>query len=254
MSILAGIDTAVGLGNMAYNMWANQRNRGDYLKQQRYANNFAENAVQIRRKDLEAAGLHPSLAAGHAAATPPVGSSAHHSVPKPDIMENALKAANLRGVNAQIDQTKAETDRIRNNILVDNERVRMEGEHLGLSTNADKRAGELHPGQKALQNIERQLKRAGIRNKDIDSTMKEVETAIKVIDHNYMSEHGMKMPSRDSKFAEVERSLDSLFFKLPSAVSDYIRSTISDYIGSKRDKPQFNPYNRESINQLNRRR
>lgn len=217
---------ALGIGlwgaSKVYDLFRDNRDRGDYLQQQDTVNDlsqrqqdFAEhttlNAAQIRRKDLESAGLHPTLAAGGAAHTsqahlPSVGS--HKSQPSNvDVMQQALMYQQLKGAQANISLTRAEAARTRAETrrtridtglmlpryqLSKNEAWTRETD-MGIRASAEERMMRLEP-------LEMELRRANIRGLKLDNMMSEIE-------HLYMRQQKSKMPVRDSQWHELENSM-----------------------------------------------
>lgn len=75
--------------------------------EQRYQRDFAENAVSIRAKDLQKAGLSKTLAAGSAANAPP---SLAPQMADPDPLGKALLAANSRKAKSEAELAGAKTE------------------------------------------------------------------------------------------------------------------------------------------------
>jgi len=93
---------------MAEDQWAWQQRMSDLMMERE------DNAIQRRVKDLEAAGLHPALAAGNAAAASGPQSPVAHELSPPKMQKFELFSQILQAQQAQanIDHTKADTARI----------------------------------------------------------------------------------------------------------------------------------------------
>lgn len=231
-----------------YNVYKNEQSRGDYLKQQRWLNDFAvrqqdfaeyttHNAAQIRRADLEAAGLHPTLAAGGAAASTQAHMPGNHPQNRQvdyDIMQQALLGATIKQKNAEISRTQADTDRIRVETENDTRRVALQERELqevkipGVNINkgyldekekqtvinqfdsetrrflarvsgfAEQRQQNLHPLEYALKDLQVDLALEGYNKAQIERTMMELE-------QRFMQHYNSRMPIRPSDVNELER-------------------------------------------------
>lgn len=115
MSLIAG---AI-LGGAAINagaQWWNTRQQQkalDFQKDQwAYSKEASLNAVQNRVKDLKAAGLSPTLAAGSAASPPPVNSITAPQFNPPDFTQLGLGIMSALKMKADISQTEAQKELI----------------------------------------------------------------------------------------------------------------------------------------------
>lgn len=213
-----------------YDMFTNERNRGDYLQQQQHTNDFADrqqnfaeettlNAAQIRRQDLEAAGLHPTLAAGGAASTsqahmPSTGSARNNQ----SGLQTATAIAQVRQLQAQADMTSAEAERLR----AEKRRIEEETDYIGRRWNLDYQ--RVH-GDLTVRQIQNQIQQftAEIRQqsenrllslRDLEQELlsaKVSETTHKnvmqILQNRYTEEHKSLMPVRDIMNHEFEKAL-----------------------------------------------
>lgn len=254
----------------AYNMFTTERNRGDQLKQQGIANKLAQDqfdwtreynqqsmdyqkelndllmaredtAIQRREKDLQAAGLHPTLAAGGAANTTlaqagrPAGASssapAHSRAPgagspQGNIVQDAATMATIAQTKANTALTEAEADRVR----ADTARI----------TGQEGRDVALHTGELQLQATRKLLDEAGVSKTAIDALIANLE-------YNYMDKYGLKMPQKSNWLTELnplfehfknqgltmERISDTLE-KVGAATSAQLRAIADGYSDVKR--------------------
>lgn len=212
----AFIGGAVGLGQLGYNIWQNYRSRKDYLKQQNFSNDFLttsrDEAVQTRSKDLVAAGLHPTLAAGSTATSPPpsVGSAQQHPSQKGSVLEHALLAAN-------IDNVKAESDRTRRLTALDERSMKIREQELGLSIEGNAREREKHPEvlnklHQEINHIAEMSMRTNYEGLHIVEKTKltELQNFAQGMLNKYMKTHGSHMPTRHSDMQELQMLFSNL--------------------------------------------
>lgn len=124
--IQGGVGATIDLANMGFGI-------GKYVRDKRLQErifNREDNAVQRRVRDLIAAGLSPTLAAGSAAqAGQAVRTTAPYlekSDPQGNIIAGAMASMELRKGAADIAHTKAQTDLIRNQAMHTQELFRKE--------------------------------------------------------------------------------------------------------------------------------
>lgn len=115
----AGSDIVSGLGSLAYNIYAGERNRSDYLKQQAFSNDLAMHGMKYRMQDMIDAGLHPTLATGAPATQNTVGAAGvgnpgHEGTKAMDsVLSAALMDANINKLNADADAARAQAENAR---------------------------------------------------------------------------------------------------------------------------------------------
>lgn len=240
-----GGTASAALGGL-YDMFTNERNRGDYLKQQSFANDFAQrqqdfaehtttNAAQIRRRDLEASGLHPTLAAGGAASTsqahmPSIGAHRNSS----SGIQMAATIAQLRQLGAQTDMTSAEASRIR----AETKRINSETEHIPkrwtldyIKYDTDKHIREarnkidLFRAEIAQQTENRLMSFRDIEQELIGAKISETShrAVMAALQQRYAAEHKSLMPVRDIMNHEFEKALKHLGLSDSDAVLTVLR-------------------------------
>lgn len=169
---IAGAEALTGAVNTGYNIFANERNyqfSRDQFEYQKYLN---QNSAQIRTRDLIAAGLSPTMAAGAPSVSAPPIHSGAGSVPSSSfrLSDSVLRSAELdlqkASVSSQVrlndasaDAKSAEADSIRR--AADRADI-----DVGFRKNTDTRAQELHPGALSLQ--QEGLSNARLRNEELD--------------------------------------------------------------------------------------
>lgn len=229
-NFLSGISPLLNVAMGAYNIFADNRNRGDYREQQLVSNQMAHdqlyNAAQIRRKDLEAAGLHPSLAAGSAAQghAPVVGHAQRHSVQMPDLM--TLSTARLH--NAQAEKAMAEAAQARTSSSLDEERYALEQDkhyrytpfqleweakriYNDIVHNAHRRSYDWSTlahsrAVLASEDAERIAKIYALKIGADAQTITALRDALKL---KYEKEHTMSMPTRNALIEDISQVLGS---------------------------------------------
>ena len=230
LGMLGMLGSAAGIG---YNIYQNWRSRQDYLKQQNFSNNMAQNAMQIRTTDLQKAGLHPTLAAGgQGAVSPPVGSAAQQPV-HGNVMENAMLSATLKQNGTQTANTEAQTDQVRNSIEIDNEKLEILKQELGIKQSAESREVDVHGWRKALQSVEYNLKAA-----HVDDT--KASAAIKWLEHKFMDKHHMKMPIQQAWIQQLTNALVAIFGVSKLGAGTIVRQVSNAY--KEYIAPQTVPY------------
>lgn len=213
MSILGGLSTA-------YNIYQNERSRGDQLKQQKYLNEMAEqdraynryvteNSVNIRMQDLKNAGLHPTLAAGGSGATTTAQSMSPGSTSTPSHLSTE-EIANLRlqqrAQRAAISQTEADAARIRNSMKNEDTRVAIEAAKAGLDIDRYENI-EKTVSYRDQRRLEIQEIKSGFENTAIQSGIDETKarTAAQLMENAYMHKHKQKMPVNRTEFEHMDR-------------------------------------------------
>lgn len=109
-----GANISGGVSDL-FNMGMSLVNRSDYLKQQKYSNYLAEHGIEVRMRDMQNAGLHPTLATGMPA-TAPVGSAGNPNVPNKSadsILQSALLKSSISQQNASATLANAQADESR---------------------------------------------------------------------------------------------------------------------------------------------
>lgn len=112
---------AVGLGtaaSIAGTIYQNEQNRQAAGDERDWATAMRATGYQATVADLMKAGLNPMLAYGRGATATPTGAQAAPSEnPGTSVMANAAKAMELKGMDAQVEKTKAETENVRADTL-----------------------------------------------------------------------------------------------------------------------------------------
>lgn len=219
--VLGGINTGLSAIGGAYDVFSGERNRRDYKQQQNWQNSFMQsqqafgndylrNQMQYRAKDFDSAGLHKSLLAGSSpgpvASTPvaPGGGSAGQprtrDVSASSLMEMSIAGAQRDQIRANTSLTRAEEQRVLNNIGIDTSRLEIDKSRLGLDTNRDSRESEMQPLRVIAQQISNELQNANISKVKADTIAQELA-------NKYVSEHNMRMPTRDALTQEIDKML-----------------------------------------------
>lgn len=227
-----------GIG-MVYNIFSGERNRRDYLSQQGFQNelatrqqNFHEhttlNAAQIRRADMEAAGFHPTLAMGTLPHTSQASMPTGGSAGQPRSLDVNVLAAlrQLEHMKANIDHTRADTDRIKMDSLLARRRFdEIELPSHGFNAGRFQMTRSLHPYELAAR-------KAGVDEATARAASAQAEQA-------YIARHGMKMPTRRPELEELSK----LFRRaLQDLGAD--RSTLHDF-GGRIHRHLHGPTNQE---------
>lgn len=230
MSLLLGLGLGLGAIGLGYNIYSNERNRSDYNKQQAVSNELAlrqqdffehtaYNAVQMRRNDLEQAGLHPSLLAGGQAAQAGHGvgvQSGAHQNKQQSIMEMALFQAALREKLATTAKITEEAKQVRANTLLtegrnarEAMRLTYDSQYLGIAQNRNQREAEMHGG--AVQNLVYQnaINKYGAAEASIHLDQAISKRAMMYLQQEYMSKHHMHMPTADALTQEIDNILST---------------------------------------------
>lgn len=217
------LNLALGGLNVGYNIYSGERQRQDYLKQQRWQNEFAmrqqdhaeniaHNAVSIRRKDMEAAGLHPTLAVGGAAATTQGHMPSNNAPPRPDnqmsVYEQALMSATVADKQAQIERTRADAARIRTetNLAI------KEFSDIKIPTLGLQRERVTIEGRQMTLNELNSISQRAANYANIDNV--KVQTAINELELEHIRNHNTKLPYREVRAAEIESIVTRTFTQL----------------------------------------
>lgn len=193
--------------------------RHDQLNQQRKANRLASdqlyNSAQIRRRDFEAAGLHPSLAVGGQAHTPLPSSNLDH-MPQMDVstvLQSALQSKQLEQMDANIAETQARTLRTK-------QETELAFSHYH---DIDLPSFKIKEQQEARSQVMHQIDVILADNKLSQGV---VDLAIKDFERAYINDRNAKMPTDNTFKAAFEESLSRSGISL-----DEIRHR-SSYLGS----------------------
>lgn len=223
------IPSIFDIGTGIYNIFSNERDRKDSLRQQDFENQFAinqagyqrhlndlvmqreDNAMQRRVKDLEAAGLSPVLAIPGAAASSPL--AAMSAKPSPRGHANHSQALNtslmmstvLGQQNAQVGLTRAEADRVR----TETELARRRYHDIELPEAL--RQKDRHPYN--LQNLYWQAKQTEASRDQLWAKYHTElwEGWLKYLESEYISKHSMRIPTTTQEYLDFKSSLSKAF-------------------------------------------
>lgn len=241
--LMMGLDLGSRIIGQGYNIFAGERNRKDYLKQQSFQNRFMadsrDNAMQIRRKDLEAAGLHPTLAAGSPASggTPTVGAAGGTQLEKQgSVLESALLTANIDNIKAQTARTRKQTE-------LDERETAVREQQLGLNQMGEGRAQDLHPNYR--KKLEQEITKIaeehmlvhykGLHEVDRNKLTLLQNEAARML-NQYMLAHQMHMPTRSNDMQELEALFKALGLDSSSAgrATKAVFTVIQSILGRRR--------------------
>lgn len=230
--ILAGIDVGASIANTAYNIFAGERNRKDYLNQQRFSNDYLKNQIQYRAEDLEKAGLHKSLAAGMGmGGSPSVGAPPPNMVQgESKIMANALRTQEIRNMKANADKTVAETFRTNLGSAIDLFENMRADSRLSISKDENIRAGQRHEKEQALRDIKAELDKANISAVTQRTILDKANATLAQQESAYRSRTGQKMPTRSTEAAELENVIAGIGQLMQGETKD--AGSIASSIGS----------------------
>lgn len=239
--IAAAVNAGVGLGTSAYNIWASERNRQDFLKQQEFMNNYATNQAQIRRTDLEAAGLHPSLLAGGSASSPPVsqGAPTRQQVNAPaGILESALITKQMQKMDAEIEETlsRAQLNKAEADIKPEDLKVR-QGQ-LAVSR------GQLTVALRSLAN-EIVKTPSIIAQMDASAAASRARALVDRVEGNYMAQKKQHMPTRNLWLQELETLIKQYFPMIKDADASKLFHDFKEDMHKTKERDQHirNHYN-----------
>lgn len=233
---------------------ANRANKSMRIQQRQFNQQYAlaqeqlYRGAQIRRQDLDAAGLHPTLAAGNAGHTPlPSGNVQHR--PNVDfdtskIVEAALADSQIKKTKAEIDYINAQTTNVRSeteyrpkdyelrqqahNLNVD-EYTWVRAPMTALAQNRDEREQEMHDINKQFKNFEYQLLQLNVRGKKLENVYQAIDNSIRGFERDYINEHGAKMPTADVISETIRRHLGEFWhdYRLANIIADGSVETVT---------------------------
>lgn len=213
-NLAAGTSILGGALMTGYNILNNELNRGDFRRQQAYNNWAFENQMQIRARDLQRAGLHPSLALGNSGAAPASSSNASTGSISPSMRDPQQILANtlaMRQQEAQIDLTSAEANRVRQDtarLTIDNEIRSLQQQRVP----AISQFPEFMHGRTfaECQNM------LGLTSDYVEYKMKQIES-------QFMSETKTRMPTSNLMLGELSKILEGLNIDPNSSVGAFFR-------------------------------
>lgn len=248
----------VGLG---YNIYSGERANDQWVKQQEWENAFAreqfeynkematlnrereDNAVQRRLADLQAAGLHGSLAVGGAAATMPASSNvspASAGAPPQNhvSMGDILLSSQLAKMRADVSLTQAEASRVRNQTLLDNRQMAVNERLANMhqtETNIKVSENDRQQNNFEWEQTIRDARRQGL---DLENTLRkrsitktELENALSKIDLEYLKLHHVKMPTGTSLYGQIYQALEhSGITRNANALADWIADFYTQFL------------------------
>lgn len=177
------------LAALPYNIYAQERAHRQSQQAQAWQQSYASNQYSIRRKDLESAGLHPSLAAGGMHGASPAQATTHNPTAMSVQQQGAL--SNIASA-ADISRTLAETS------LIGSQEEEIKHE----STRRDIQQG--------INMLDHRL-RAKLNRAQVALTWQ--DQIMRVAENKYVefAGGGFKMPTRNALAEEIAHQLRGIF-------------------------------------------
>jgi len=232
---LAGLDSVVNAVTGGYNIFANERARADqrdYYDDQKLRE---DNAVQRRRADLEAAGLHPTLAVGNPAQSAPTTAYHPNQVNAPDLkgIQLSMLKLQMRSMEADIDNKLADTN--------------LKDASAQSTRDSNSRESEKHPLNMSVLELDKVSKSLGIDRSRLDLLIAEIDRKVKEYEYNYMVKYKSHVPVARSPYVNrikseiedlfsafgVKRGFGTDFLKKRAINAESNRAKMNDFIKSE---------------------
>lgn len=196
---------------------ATQMQHAQFQASHKLAEDQLYRGAQIKRADLEAAGLHPTLAAGNSGHTPLPSGTAQRP-PNQDygsIVHSAMMAAQVKQAEAQArlldaeaTRTETETEHIPKRFkLAQDDHTWVHAPLTKIAQDRDEREAEMHKINKNIRRLEHDMIKLNLKGEQQRQSLVAIDKAMREFERDYIKTHGLRMPTDDALLRSMQKHL-----------------------------------------------